>query len=391
MRRNSRKSLERCRAGKNAMYLPALFLVLVMAWVIVLFKADSAGAKTEPFSFSYARSGQSFPLTAELDQGEQYCLTCHSNTGIRITLSSGEKMSLYINPEAYASSTHGDKLSCSDCHVSYSSPPHSPRGITSLRDYTIAQYGICQKCHFANYTKTLDSVHYAVLASGNPNAALCVDCHGEHYVTRAGEPRASISQTCANCHQSIYQTYLGSVHGAALIEENNQDVPVCTDCHGVHNIQDPRTASFRLETPELCGKCHSNKELMQKYGISANVLQSYLQDFHGATVTLVREQASDIWSAKAVCTDCHGIHDIRSITDPESQVIKANLVATCRKCHPEATENFPAAWLSHYETGWSKAPLVYMVRLFYRGFIPFIVVGLALHILLDLWRVATRR
>ncbi len=26
---------------------------------------------------------------------------------------------------------------------------------------------------------------------------------------------------------------------------------MCTDCHGVHNIQDPRTAQFRVGTPEF--------------------------------------------------------------------------------------------------------------------------------------------
>jgi len=130
---------------------------------------------------------------------------------------------------------------------------------------------------------------------------------------------------------------------------------------------------------------------MDKYGISTAVVKTYLQDFHGVTVSLYKKQAPDIWSYKAVCTDCHGVHNIAKIDDPNSPVLKANLVTTCRQCHPDATENFPSAWLSHYEVSWSKTPLVYAIRLFYRILIPFIILGLLIHILLDLWRVATNR
>ena len=88
----------------------------------------------------------------------------------------------------------------------------------------------------------------------------------------------------------------------------------------------------------------------------------------------------------ALCIDCHGVHNITRVDDPTSPVLKANLVKTCQKCHPGAPETFPAAWLSHYEPSWQKAPLVYSVKVFYTVFIPFIIGGLVLQILLHLWR-----
>lgn len=296
-----------------------------------------------------------------------------------------------MNGETFARSIHGERLICSDCHRGYANFPHPSSSIPSLRDYAIAQYEVCKRCHFANYTKTLDSIHFNVLSQGNQKAPLCTDCHGSHYVIPPDKPRSKISQTCATCHESISRTYVDSVHGKALVEENNQDVPVCTDCHGVHNIHDPRTASFRQQTPALCGQCHTNKALMQKYGLSTQVLQTYLQDFHGATVSLQAKQSPGIWSNPAVCTDCHGIHDIRKTDAPNSPVMKANLVETCRKCHPDATTSFPNAWLSHYEPTPEKAPLVYYAKQFYTLFIPFVVGGLILHVLLDIWRAASNR
>jgi hypothetical protein len=65
-------------------------------------------------------------------------------------------------------------------------------------------------------------------------------------------------------------------------------------------------------------------------------------------------------------------------------VIKANLVKPCQQCHPDATSNFPTAWLSHYEPSSNKFALVYFVRMSYWLAVPVIVVGVSLHVLLDL-------
>ena len=300
-------------------------------------------------------------------------------------------MSLYIDQAVLAGSVHGGKLLCTDCHTSLTTYPHPRIDFASRRDFSVAQYELCKQCHFENYTKTLDSVHYKVLSEGMTSAPLCTDCHGAHNVSKPDQPRSKISTTCAECHQDISNQYVQSVHGKALVEDNNYDVPVCTDCHPSHKIVDPTTATFRSQSIDLCGKCHGDNKLMQKYGISTNVVASYLQDFHGATVTLMSQQNKDIWPKTAVCTDCHGVHDIKKVSEADASVIKANLVVTCAKCHPGITPNFPGAWLSHYEPSASVAPLVFVTQWFYRIMIPFIIVGLGAHILLDLWRALTNR
>jgi hypothetical protein len=35
----------------------------------------------------------------------------------------------------------------------------------------------------------------------------------------------------------------------------------------------------------------------------------------------------------ATCTDCHGVHEIRAISDPNSSTSRQNIPATCAKCH----------------------------------------------------------
>ena len=122
---------------------------------------------------------------------------------------------------------------------------------------------------------------------------------------------------------------------------------------------------------------------MAKYGISTHVFDTYISDFHGTTVELFEKIAPDQETNKPVCIDCHGVHDMRKVDDPESHVIKENLLATCQKCHPDATTNFPTAWLGHYEPSAENAPLIFFVNLFYKIIIPVTIGGMLVFIASD--------
>ena len=321
----------------------------------------------------------------------ELCLSCHGDPQMAVTLPSGETRSLAVDPAVFAKSVHGGKLGCTDCHTGMTEIPHPAKPFKTKREFTIAYYEACKRCHFANYSKTLDSVHYAAVARGDKTAPVCVDCHGAHDVTPPNQPRSRISQMCASCHQGVSVTYAKSVHGRALDEQKNADVPTCTDCHRSHDIAGPHAPGWRLRSPELCARCHTDEGMMKKYGLSTNVMQSYLADFHGMTASLQGKQATQGGAVAALCIDCHGVHDMTKADASGSSVMKANLLKTCQRCHPGATENFSAAWLSHYEPTFEKAPMVYAVRIGYLILIPFMIGGLVLQILLHLWRVVVNR
>ncbi len=321
------------------------------------------------------------------------CLSCHGDKSMSVKLPSGETRDLFVEREAFTRSVHGGKLGCTDCHTDIVDVPHASKPFASKREFTIAYYEACKRCHFANYSKTLDSVHYPAIARGDRMAPTCVDCHGAHDVTRPNQPRSHISQTCAVCHQGVSNTYAKSVHGRALIEEKNVDVPTCTDCHQSHAIAGPHAPGWRLKSPDLCANCHANAGMMKKYGLSTSVMQTYLADFHGTTASLQKSETPAVEGGQvvALCIDCHGVHDIMKTDAPNSAVMKANVTKTCQKCHPGASQNFSAAWLSHYEPTFKNAPLVYSVKIAYYILIPFMIGGLVLQILLHLWRVVVNR
>jgi hypothetical protein len=334
-------------------------------------------------------------LAAPGARGQEACLECHSQPDLSASFRNGDSRSVTVDPKAWEASVHGSGgLSCTDCHSDISDYPH-PELAGSARDLTLRLYTSCQQCHEDQFKKTLDSVHQRALAAGNKKAAVCADCHDPHTQPRVTDPhtgkllpagRIGIPRTCARCHGEIYAQYRTSVHGRALVD-GNPDVPTCIDCHGVHNIADPTTARFRLASPRMCADCHTDARKMKKYNLSTQVLRTYVADFHGTTVTLFQRRHPDQMTNQPVCFDCHGIHDIVSTNDPKrGLLVKANLLATCRKCHPDASINFPDAWLSHYIPSPERTPLVYWSRVAYNVLIPGVAGGMALFVATDFVR-----
>src|SRR5678815_2914735 len=60
---------------------------------------------------------------------------------------------------------------------------------------------------------------------------------------------------------------------------------------------------------------------------------SYQQSVHGRAVAAGSEKA-------AVCTDCHGSHEILQASDPKSSIFKFNVPQTCAKCHNDVKQEF---------------------------------------------------
>ncbi|MEI7892115.1 MAG: cytochrome c3 family protein [Myxococcales bacterium] len=270
-----------------------------------------------------------------------YCFACHSNPDLKIKLSGGKDLPLFVDRDAYGRAIHGRRsMSCIACHPTNQSYPHQEIAAASARELN----------------------------------------------------RGIVQQRCGMCHKEVFRKFKESVHGKALLEENNVDVPSCTDCHGVHGtLREPHDALFRLESPSMCSACHADPKRMDKYNISTSVTKTYFNDFHGASIRLERNRDPSFKSYKPVCYDCHGIHDIKKIDDPASSVIKANLIVTCQRCHKQADVKFPASWTSHYIPDKAKWPVVYYVNIFYKIMIPVVIGGMVIYILLEVLRNAINK
>ena len=394
--------------------LLGLFLI-GMLW----FTGEAQQARAKAVSQVRPLSASPEQLVASDTGPDSTCLMCHADPDFKGSFQNGELFSLHVDSGEYYQSVHGPAgLHCVACHTDNNRyPHHAEEQITCIechpaeggqddtpyatlrvqlsfanhREMTLIINETCRSCHEAEFMVVGDSSHVRVRRRGNLDAPVCVDCHGSHNVTWVDNPRVDISQRCGTCHGATYSTYRTSVHGAALENESNPDVPTCTDCHGAHYIPSPKTAVFRAKSPQLCAGCHANEQIMAKYGLSAQVFETYIADFHGTTLQLL-EPKPDTSPREAVCFDCHGVHDIRRTGDPETGIgIKENLLETCRQCHSGVTINFPDAWLSHYEPSPKEAAWVYYTEKFFAILTVSVISALMGHIVLDFGRLVIKK
>lgn len=144
----------------------------------------------------------------------------------------------------------------------------------------------------------------------------------------AGVGAASADQ-CGLCHPEQRVSFAASAHASEEVG--------CVDCHrGNPETQDSerahrgdfRSLGDRLAVPAVCAECHSDLERMRPYNLPVDQYAVYLTSQHGQTVARGERRA-------AICTDCHGAHEIRSADDPASSLYPRNLPATCGSCHAD--------------------------------------------------------
>lgn len=152
---------------------------------------------------------------------------------------------------------------------------------------------------------------------------------------------AQTKNSCLDCHSNLpeplgvsAEVYSQNIHA--------QKGLTCAACHGGDaTSDDPEKAMSRAagwkgkiehkRVPELCASCHANAELMKKYnpGLRVDQFQQYKTSVHGQ-----KWAKGDI--KVAVCTDCHGVHELRAPSDPRSKVHPTNIATTCSRCHADA-------------------------------------------------------
>jgi len=141
---------------------------------------------------------------------------------------------------------------------------------------------------------------------------------------------------CVECHMELEDELLTPVHAFKIDIHKNFRLD-CADCHGGNPAEEDidlaKDESFRgvperLEIPGFCATCHSDPTYMRRYNPSVRVdqLDLYWESRHGH---LLKEGDEKV----AVCTDCHGTHEILPASHPKSWAFPWNISQTCGRCH----------------------------------------------------------
>jgi len=179
---------------------------------------------------------------------------------------------------------------------------------------------------FVNAERYRNSMHGGMFS--------CVDCHTDVKTSPHENTPAKVS--CATCHAEQQAAYDRGYHAHA-IKNGDQHAAGCVDCHGgPHELlpaSDPKSRVNHANIPATCGACHSQKFVMEPSGHSTQPFVSYQESVHGRAVAQGVEKA-------AVCTDCHGSHEILGAGDPKSSIFKFSVPDTCGKCHGAVEREF---------------------------------------------------
>ena len=155
-----------------------------------------------------------------------------------------------------------------------------------------------------------------------------------------GAARAQTQNTCVDCHSALDPPLKVTAEQFAQ-DIHSQKGLTCASCHGGDPTKADmdamsKSAGFRgkierKDVPDLCGHCHSDGAFMRKYNPSLRTdqLSQYKTSIHGKRLALGDTKV-------AVCTDCHGLHDLRAPSDTRSKVHPLNVAQTCSRCHSDS-------------------------------------------------------
>ncbi|MGD8902803.1 MAG: cytochrome c3 family protein [Anaerolineae bacterium] len=266
---------------------------------------------------------------------ENSCISCHEELGGIHEQITGD----------WAASVHAQQgVGCVSCHGGDPTQEDAEDAMSPEAGYLGPLPkeripGLCGSCHSRvdlmrpyglptdQFDQYWQSQHGQALLEGDTNVATCFDCHDGHRVLKTTDPASDVYPSnepamCAGCHsdESLMATYdlsadqfamyQESVHGVALLEEQNLRAPTCSVCHGKHGAAPP---GFQ-QVANVCGQCHATTE------------DYYKQGAHRTGMT---------GEAAPRCVTCHGIHEVMPAT---RELFVGTEAGRCASCHPAGSE-----------------------------------------------------
>lgn len=155
--------------------------------------------------------------------------------------------------------------------------------------------------------------------------------------------QANAQTSCINCHKQL-EDELKAPTEALETDIHLKNGISCHNCHGGNptlKVEDDAEAAMNIKNgyigtpekkkiPKFCSNCHSDPNYMRNYSpsLQTDQYQRYLTSQHG------RQWAKGDTKV-AVCTDCHGKHNMQPANMVTSKIFPNNIPETCGKCHSD--------------------------------------------------------
>jgi len=148
--------------------------------------------------------------------------------------------------------------------------------------------------------------------------------------------------SCVTCHLATGDARLMRPVTAFRDDVHAAHGVSCVACHG----GDPQQAGMeamdpakgyigippRQDLPQVCGRCHSDAQFMQRYNpaLPVDQVSEYSTSAHGRRLKAFNDPKV------ATCVSCHPAHAMRPASDPTSSVYPLRVAEMCGYCHADA-------------------------------------------------------
>lgn len=227
-------------------------------------------------------------------------------------------------------------------------------------------------------TQNVDKAAPALDTSQTQSEDLCMSCHGKEDCEVDVDPK-SLDQSahkallCSDCHLYVHKETPN-----LKLDMNNE----CVSCHASDLEDSIHSDSLSGGIGALCTDCHgihnikpvdSPDSSVYKLNVDDTCIKCH-QDIMESYHYSFHGTAVNLGSFKAAtCIDCHGTHNILPPTNPDSSVAKENVPDTCAKCHRSAQANFAngTEHVTPYDKDKDGAFWLWIVWKFFLGLILF--------------------
>ena len=268
----------------------------------------------------------------KLSDGDKTCLGCHGSDGLKKDLGGGKLLSLVVPGDGFAKSVHG-AIGCASCHadVDLKSHPQKPKAIASAREYSIAMAKTCGACHAEVQTQNETSVHARLRAGGNQSAPVCTDCHGSHQVS----PKTAYD-TCVGCHSAAMLAHKKWLPNAGL----HLEVVSCAACHAPTA---KRMVDLRLYD-SAAKQWATEKEGLPQFEKLARAADA---DGNGLNALELRKLMGTInRNPVAPPLNLRGRIEVRTGIEAHQLAGKIEAIKDCASCHQQGAEPFQSVIVS---------------------------------------------
>jgi DmsE family decaheme c-type cytochrome len=238
-------------------------------------------------------SGAQAPAQASGYVGEETCLTCHE-----------DKKAINGTPHGMSgdAKTPAAAHGCETCHGPGQAHVDGGGDKTKIRTFSTMTASeasaVCTTCHNRGEHLMWDSSAHESRGVG------CTTCHSVHSFKspQAQLKKATITETCAQCHRS---EVLKTKHSAHMPVSNDPNRPAssmeCTSCHNPHGSTNVKMLRVGNSVNDLCTSCHTEK------------------------------RGPYLWEHAAVVDSCTNCHDPHGSSFDRMLVTKVPML--CQRCH----------------------------------------------------------